>query len=229
MPRKSKYTKEQKIKACKKYLSGNKSPRAIARELNMTKNGFRLVMRWSKKFQSIGAKAFITSNQNTKYSNKFKLMVVNEYINCGESLEILANKYHIKSSTTILEWFSKYNRHKELEDYLSKPEVYKMDKSKTTLEERIKIVNWCREHNNNYKEVASMFNCSYAQVYNWVKKYNLDGEDGLNDQRGRRKTNEDLTDEEKLKRANDRLSRQNEELKRQIILLKKLNAFEWKE
>lgn len=50
---------------------------------------------------------------------------------------------------------------------------------KTTQEERIKIVNYCLEHNKNYKKTAKLFDISYTQVYQWVKKYLTSGKEGL--------------------------------------------------
>lgn len=229
MSRKNKYTVEQKVKACEEYLYGSKSAVQIAHDLHMGDNGSIIVMKWAKNYKMNGATIFLPSNKNTHYSKEFKLLVVQEYLTGNISLLELSCKYKIKSAETVRKWISKYNRHEELEDYLPKPEVYKMKNRKTTIEERMEIVKWCDEHGNNYKEAASMFNCSYTQVYNWVKKYRLDGQDGLIDRRGQHKLEEELSSEERLKRENDKLTRQNEELQRQIILLKKLNAFEWKD
>lgn len=48
---------------------------------------------------------------------------------------------------------------------------------KTVQEERIEIVNDCLEHDKNYKETAKLFDVSYTQVYQWVKKYQGSGEE----------------------------------------------------
>ncbi len=229
MSRKNKYTIEQKVKACEEYMSGSKSAKQIADELHMGKRGGDLLRSWAKNYKVNGALFFSPSNKNEHYSKEFKLMVVQEYLNGNIGLIDLSCKYKIKSDVTVRNWISKYNRHEELEDYFPKPEVYKMKNRKTTIEERMEIVKWCDEHENNYKEAASIFNCSYTQVYNWVKKYQLDGQEALIDRRGKHKLEEELSSEERLKRENDKLTRQNDELQRQIILLKKLNAFEWKD
>ncbi len=78
-------------------------------------------------------------------------------------------------------------------------------------------------HDRNYKETAAKYGCSYSQVYSWVRKYDRQGTDGLNDNRGHRKAEEDLTDNEKLEREIKRLK---EELRRKEIevkFLKKLS------
>ena len=103
-----------------------------------------------------------------------------------------------------------------------------MSRRKTTIEERKEIVEWCIQHNKNYKETAMKFNCSYTQVYQWVKKYSENGEEGLKDNRGHRKPEEVLTETEKLERELKKLQNRNEELERENILLKKLNSFDWR-
>ncbi|MFR7573670.1 MAG: transposase [Blautia faecis] len=42
---------------------------------------------------------------------------------------------------------------------------------KTTIEERREIVEYCINHERNYKDTASLYDVSYNQVYSWVKKY----------------------------------------------------------
>lgn len=229
MSRKVKYTLEQKVQACEDYISGNKSAVQIAKELNMPISGYKRIIEWSNKYQVNGTEAFISSHHNSHYTQEFKLMVVHEYLSGLGSAESLAIKYNIKSFSTVLSWISKYNRQEELQDYNPAPEVYTMNSRKTTKEERIEIVKWCLDHNCDYKKAAHAFKCSYTQVYQWVNKYRSDGEDGLNDRRGQRKAEEILTGEEKLRKENDRLNRRNEELEREKELLKKLNAFEWRD
>lgn len=99
---------------------------------------------------------------------------------------------------------------------------------KTTKEERIDIVEYCLEHERNYKDTAARFGVSYSQVYDWVKKYEDKGEDGLKDNRGKRKTDEELNEMERLRRENLRLKRLLEEEKRTVELLKKVRELERK-
>lgn len=92
---------------------------------------------------------------------------------------------------------------------------------KTTIDERRKIVRYCIEHNHDYKNTASIQDVSYSQVYSWVKKYEMNGEEGLIDKRGRHKTDEEVDELEKLRRENLRLKRQLEEKDMVVELLKK--------
>lgn len=69
----------------------------------------------------------------------------------------------------------KYNNHIELKDYNPASGVYMKDTLKTTLEERIEIVRYCLSHNKDYKGTCMKYNCKYAQLYQWVKKYEQSG------------------------------------------------------
>ena len=99
-------------------------------------------------------------------------------------------------------------------------------KRKTTLEERKEIVEYCIEHNNDYKNTAAKFDVSYTQVYAWVRKYNANGEDGLLDRRGHYKADEEVDELEKLRRENVRLKRKLQESDMLVQLLKKVKEFE---
>ena len=96
---------------------------------------------------------------------------------------------------------------------------------KTTIDERKEIVNYCIEHNRNYKETASLYDVSYSQVYSWVKKYDIDGEEGLVDKRGHHKLDDEVDELERLRRENVRLKRQLEEKDMTVELLKKVKEF----
>ena len=88
------------------------------------------------------------------------------------------------------------------------------------------IVDYCINHNRNYKNTAAKFDVSYSQVYSWVKKYDTDGADGLTDRRGRHKTDAEVDELERLRRENLRLKRQLEEKDMVVELLKKVKEFE---
>ena len=92
---------------------------------------------------------------------------------------------------------------------------------KTTLDERQEIVAYCLEHDSEYKLAAEHFNVSYAQVYQWVKKYEEKGKIGLQDKRGKRKQDDELSEIEKLQRENSLLKHRLELQERENILLKK--------
>lgn len=226
MTRKAKYTPEQKIQACEDYLSGKKSATQIARELNMSEYGDSKVIYWAKQYKANGPSIFEIKSKNSSYSREFKIMVAKEYVEKSASSEQLASKYSIPTTSTVLAWVKKYNNHIELKDYDPKPEVYMANSRKTTIEEREEIVKWCLDHNNNYKEAAFTFNCSYSQVHNWVKKYEELGLDGLKDKRGVRKKESSLSELELANKRIELLERKLELAKRREELLKKAEKLE---
>ena len=96
----------------------------------------------------------------------------------------------------------------------------------TTYDERVKIVKYCIEHQNNYAETADKFQVSYQQVYSWVNKYLKDGVEGLQDRRGRRKPENEMSEIEKLKAQNKLLEAEIRKKQIEIDLLKKLQEIE---
>ena len=221
MGRKAKYSTEQKIQACIDYLSGQKSAAQIAHELNMGKCGDAMVRRWIRTYSRHGANSFETKESNASYTKEFKEKVVKEYLNGEGSLLDLTVKYKLSSHETLRKWIIKYNSHIELKDYDPKPEIYMAEKLKTTLDERIEIVKYCLDHNRDIKGTAAHYGCNYAQLRQWVIKYEELGEEGLIDKRGKRKKEEELSELEKANRRIAQLERQNKELKDRYEILKK--------
>jgi len=119
-----------------------------------------------------------------------------------------------------------YNSGRELRDYDPKPEVYAAMRKKTTKEERKEIVAYCLEHGKNYKETAEKYEVSYSQIYQWVRQYEARGEAGLEDRRGKRKSDDEVDELERLRRENQRLKAELQKSQRLNLLLKKVKEFE---
>ena len=226
MGRKQKYTVEQKVKACEDYLSGKKSAIMIARELSMGKHGRKRVGEWANIYKTNGAQMFEDKPKNASYSKEFKEKVVREYLSGKGSLETIANKNHIPRYDTLYGWVKKYNNHIELEDYDPHPEVYMADTLKVSKQEKIEIVKWCLDHDRDIALTATQFKGNYAQIYQWVRKYELKGEDGLSDRRGKRKQEDELTEVEILQRKLKQSETEKEEFKKKYELLKKAEQIE---
>ena len=223
MGRKSKLSAEIKVEICERYLNGESSS-ALADIWNIHK---RTIQRWANMYRTQGASYFNTKPHNAKYTKEFKQQVVEAYLAGEGSIEDLAIRYKIPARETLRVWIQKYNNLEELKDYDPKPEVYMKDRSrKTTQEERIEIVTYCLEHDKNYKEAAELFDVSYTQVYQWVKKYQGSGEEGLVDRRGQHKREEQLSETEALQRKVKLLERQLKEKEMENELLKKVQEIE---
>ena len=208
----------------KRYLSGEGSLYTLAKELYCDHIVLR---RWVKMYEAFGESAFDTSTTNASYTKEFKEKVVLDYLNEGGSYINLAIKYGLSSPSSIKRWVKDYNSHIELKDYIPGGENIYMTKSrKVNKEERIEIVKYCLEHDLDYKTTAKVYETSYANVFNWVKKYKEKGEDGLGDKRGRHKSDEEVDEVTLLRRQ---LKQKEHELEMALLenkLLKKLDEIE---
>ena len=93
---------------------------------------------------------------------------------------------------------------------------------KTTQEERAQIVAFCIEHSKDYALTVETYQVSYQQIYSWVRKYEANGVDGLVDHRGKSKSEDKLTEAERLRQENRMLQAKLKDKEMEIALLKKL-------
>ena len=221
---KSPTTPEFKIKICEAYLAGEGSYKSIASKHGITAT---TVKRWIKNYQIHGSSCFYPSPGNARYSKEFKIQCVEEVLSGQDSIAEITVKYNISSCSVLRRWIKKYNANMELKDYDPKREVYMAEaRRKTTRDERKEITIYCIEHNKDYKGTALRFDVSYGQVYSWVRKYEKQGEDGLNDNRGHRKVDEEIDETERLRRKIARLEERLKEIEDENELLKKVKEFE---
>lgn len=223
MSRKSKFSYEIKLNAVQQYLNGGLSYAHIGNLIGVSST---TVNQWVDSFKLKGPDALKAHKYNQSYTKEFKLKCIKAYLNGQGSYEKLANKFGLRGSTQLKKWVSKYNSHQKPRDYNPTPEVYKMTRKKTTQQEREKIVKYCQKHDLNYKETAKKYDCSYAQVYNWCKKYEQRGDSGLKDNRGRKRSKAELSELEKAQLQVKELKRQLEISQRENMLLKKVRDLE---
>ena len=224
MGRKSKFSKELKLSIVKRYLNGEGSYKTLAKEINVHHS---VVEVWIKKYKAFGENAFDSSNTNASYTKEFKEKIVLEYLNgCGSYTDLVI-KYNIPSHSTIRKWVKYYNSHIELKDYIpGGKDIYMTKSRKVNKEERIEIVKYCLEHDCDYKTTAKLYKTTYANVFNWVKKYKEKGEDGLGDKRGHHKTDDEVDEITLLKRQLKQKEHELEMAKLEVRLLKKLDEIE---
>lgn len=229
MGRKSKYSSELKIKACRDYDNGNISFIGIANEIGTTKE---VVRRWYLRYKEHGPSIFEASDGNSSYSKEFKQSVIEEYTSGKYSLPDLSAKHNIGTSV-INNWVNKWYNGIEIKDYDPKGDVYTMKSRKTTFEERLEIVNWVIENDMSYKNAADKYSITYALVYRWTRAYIDKGPESLKYQkRGPKSKSEinesNLTEVEKLKLDLEKeiILRKRREL--ELEVLKKKEEFERK-
>lgn len=221
---KSPHTSEFRAKVSQEYLDGLGSYNYLATKYNI---GCKTLKEWVAKYRIHGIGAFIRKTGNASYSSDFKTMCVEAVLSGDGSVDDIAAKYNIFSRRVLSQWVVSYNANRELKDYDPKREVYMAEaRRKTTVEERKEIVEYCINHERNFKDTASLYDVSYSQVYSWVKKYVANGNNALIDKRGRHKTDDEVDELERLRRENLRLKRQLEEKGMLTELLKKVKEFE---
>ncbi len=223
MGRKSKFTFEQKLNAVYNILFNNSRIYSEARKLN---TDFNTVKVWINNYKIFGENGIKADSPNLFYSTKLKVIAVKEYLIGKRSLVDICKKYKIKHKTQLRSWISLYNKGKLSESGGLDSMRIKGIRKNLIFEDRIEIVKHYLEISKDYSETAINFQVSYQQVYQWVQKYNKYGIDGLIDRRGKRKTEEELTEVEKLKLENKLLKAKNRRIELENAFLKKLNELE---
>ena len=221
---KPKFSAEERAQIVQEYLDGKGSYRVIGKKYGISE---ATVRGWINTYKYHGIEGFVTGNGNKAYTTEFKQKCVEIYLRGEGSLREISAKNNITDQSVLRRWVKQYTANKELRDYDPKREVYMAEaKRKTTQEERIEIVKYCLEHDLDYKNTAAKFDVSYGQVYTWVRKYQADGEDGLVDRRGKRKSDDEVDELERLRRKVLMLEQQLEEERMTVELLKKVKEFE---
>ena len=222
MERKGKYSREEKLNAVQEYLDGKSSMNSIANRLGVDWSAVKL---WVNKYEAMGAEAFFTK-QNKHYSKSEKERAVTAYLTGEGSLMDICNKFKIHSTAQLRQWIKKYISHEELKASGTGGIVIMTKGRKTTFEERVEIASYCISHDHNYAETAEKYSISYQQARNYTVKYEKDGLNALQDNRGKRKPEDTLTEIEKL-RAELKLEKaKRQKAEMEASFLKKLDEIE---
>ena len=223
MGRKGKASVEEKLRAIKSYLSGEKSAAQICSNFSIHNQSFR---NWIRKYNMNGENGLVVTHKNKIYSEEIKYMAIHDYLDGNGSLENICTKYEIPSICSLQQWIKKYNSHKVFKSRNKQGERIMTNGRKTTYEERTEIVAFCISNNDDYQVTADKFKVSYQQVYAWVRKYEANGYEALMDRRGKRKEAVELTESEKLSAQLKLIESENTRLKMEIDFLKKLKEVE---
>lgn len=220
MPQKSKYDAADKERAVLDYLNGMKGCARIAQELGICS---KTLKRWAALYKGGGIAALTPSNKDKYYPAVLKKQVVEEYLGGQVSIFELIAKYKISDNHVVTKWIAQYNNHVEFKSKQAGSEIYMAKGRPTTFEERQEIVDYCIAHEKGYRSAMEKYGVSYAQVYSWVKKFEQEGVNGLQDRRSVRKQDGELTENERLKAENECLKRINYNLQMENDVIKKLN------
>ena len=212
MGRKARYSAEEKISAVQEYLDGKGSMKTIAQRLGIAFQSFK---QWVKNYEAMGIDAFKT-NHNKHYSKAEKEQAVAAYL-AGEGSHMeICQKFKILSTSQLRSWIKKYNGHEEL----------KASRMGDTFNERVEIAAYCISHDHNYTETSEKFKVSYQQARNYTVKYENGGINALQDNRGKRKSENSLSEIEKLQAELKMEKAKRKKAEMETSFLKKLDEIE---
>lgn len=217
----SKFTPEEKLRAVMRRIKEHESFDGIASLIGADKSSVR---EWCRNYEAFGEQAFLSRNQ-AHYSQQFKEECVKYYLDGKGSLYDTCKIFKLSSTHNLRRWISLYNR-LELKASPGDGSEIMTKRRKTTLEERVSIVEACIKDGMNYERTSELFEVSYQQVYQWVHKYQEKGIGGLEDRRGKTKPVNEMTEIEKLRAENKLLKAQLERKELEALFLKKLEEIE---
>jgi transposase len=223
MSHKAKILGSEKIATIEKYLRGEDSLNHLAALLDVS---FSSIKQWLQTYRSLGSKGLLSTSQNTVYSAELKQAAVKDYLASEVSYMDICRRYGIKSTRQLRNWILKYNGHEKLTTSGTGGTPIMTKGRATTYDERLEIVKFCIEQQYNYAQSAQKFQVSYQQVYSWTNKYLTSGVDALEDKRGKRKSEDKMTEVEKLRAQNKLLEAENRRKQMEIDLLKKLDEIQ---
>lgn len=156
-----------------------------------------------------------------KYSQGFKLKIVQEYLKGNLGYLLLAQKYGIPSPTPIKRWVRAYKisgekglqRKTKHEEY---PVQFKLD-----------VLNFMKQTGASYQDTAIRFNMNDPSlIATWNSKFLKEGVEGLKHAKGRPSmSKKSKATVKKTMSREEQLERENELLRLEVAYLKKLKAF----
>lgn len=217
------YSPDFKWKVVQEYKKEGRILAAMTRKYGVHHS---TIKEWERIVNKEGKNGLEVRRQKV-YSKKLKQAAIKDYQSGIYSLREVTYKHDISSPSVLRKWIKDYNRHRDLRKRAEKRGISMTRKRRKTIqEERIKIVKAALQNEKDYQYTAELYGVSYQQVYQWVRKYEKDGWDGLEDRRGKPKPESVLTTEEKLKRQLREREKENLRLQAEIDFLKKLEMME---
>lgn len=196
MSRKSKYSGEEKYNILIEYKNSDLTISQISAKYKIAKSTFK---KWKDKYSRNGITGLKNEKINKSYPKEFKEKVISDFLTGNYSKKGLVRKYNLSSDSLVHAWLKRYNSHRGLKSSGKGMKKSMTKGRKTTWKERIDIVLFCLKNDFDYTKAAEKYEVSYQQVYLWVKKYKAQGVEALKDRRGRKKSEEELTEQDKLK------------------------------
>ncbi|MEK0175425.1 helix-turn-helix domain-containing protein [Tetragenococcus halophilus] len=215
-------SEEKRVATVEKYLRDEISQYGAANEAQVSVVAFR---RWVIRYQNEGSVGLKNATKKPHFSRETKLHAVWDYLDGLGSLEQIAQKYGLRSPSSLMGWVKVYNTYG---DFKTRKEKIPMGKTRaTTQEERYRIVLDCLANDKDYRGMAIKYQVPYQNIHHWVQKYEQMGYAGLEDRRGKRKGSlPSRTSEEKMRDENAQLKRHNDYLRMENDILKAAEEIE---
>lgn len=219
----TKHTLDERTQAVLSVIRDKKPVKTIAREYDVNK---ATIQAWVRKYEADGVNGLKENKGWKKYSQELKMEAVKYYLNGKAGLKPTCKKFNISDPSVLRQWIKHYTSGKRNKSTGKGRSTMKTGR-KTTFKERIEIVQFTIAHDFDYQQAVDNYQVSYQQVYSWVRKYKRDGEQALQDRRGKTlESKPDLTSEEKLRLQIKKLEHRNQYLETENGLLKKLEEIE---
>jgi transposase-like protein len=218
MNKRVKFTAEEKMFFVLKFRELNISLLAFCRLYSVESTA---IHRWSIKYDHGGLEALQEIKVKTLYSSYILINSVEDYLTGNYSMLQIVKKYNLCGDSLLRKWLKWYNTPKwnvKIGEFMAREKISKDDKIKMVLQH----IN----ENISIKKIAVQNNVSEWQLRDWIRKYKLSGEGVLGDNRGIRKDESQLSNEEILKKRNKELEEKNRRLQAELLLLKKLKLLE---
>jgi len=219
---KRKISIEDKLYAVNLYLDVKESQHRIASMFDVS---IASVQQWIRNYESMGADAF-TLKGNKKYSKELKQQAVLDYLAGRGSQDDICKKYGIRSKAKLQIWIKKYNGHEQLKSSGTGGSSIMAKGRKATFEERVEIAQHCIAHDHNHANTAEQYQVSYQQARSYTVKYEAGGVEALRDNRGKRKSPDEMSELEKLRAEVKLLKAEKEHAEMEASFLKKLEEIE---
>lgn len=219
---KNKYSPEEKIRLVQQILDNKQCINALASACGIN---YSTLETWVRNYQSIGKHAFYSKGW-TKRTSQEKEIAVQAYLNGEGSIRDICKEYKICDTKILRSWILKYTSHEKLESSGYEGKSIMTKGRKTSFEERVEIVQYCISNNYNYIETSQKYQISYQQARNYVVKYEKQGIDALQDCRGKRKPENQMTELQRLRLEMKILRAEKEQAQMELSFLKKLEEIE---
>lgn len=218
MNKKVKFTAVEKTFFVLRFRELNISPLVFCRLSNVESTAIH--RQWIK-YDHEGLEKLEEIKIKRLYSSHTLINSVEDYLTGKFSMLQIVKKYNLSGDSVLRQWLKWYNTPKwniKVGEFMAREKISK--------DKKIQLVLQYINKEKSAKEIATNNDITEGQLRDWARKYKIHGDNALDDKRGIRKDQSDLSQEEILKRKNKELEEKNRRLEAELLLIKKLKELE---